>query len=368
MSHARLDLLRSDSSDTSPLAGDVGSVFALSGAISGSHLQAAPALPTAFLTQADAIRIVPPQLSGSGTGLTPTVSQLLNAADNEYEIASVPAGLTPFLVDGSQMRLSDSLTGAQARVWLTPAHQVIVAYQGSTGGENAILNPINAVTGVFTDFGVALRQTPTAYRESAQFARDVIVAAGKQGIGPSDIFLTGHSLGGEESSYAAQQTGLGGIAFESTGIPNSPTAVGNGANFVSIVTDGDVFANYGSDIAAEQPIAPAYVPHGGTFAHWGQLIQIGSQADQDALISAVKDLTTPGLFWAVKLPGVAAKAVLYTAEFHPPGTQAADLGVTLDPAQLTGVLAVQHGPVLPVADLTIPQFQQYALTHPTAGA
>ncbi|MBB3173555.1 putative esterase [Endobacter medicaginis] len=313
-----------------------------------------------FLTAQTAIPVSP---------LTPTVTEFLNAAISEYVIGGVPAGMTPFTVGGQQMTYYDTLTGAVAHAWVSAEHQVVISYAGTTGGENLLLNPLLTAGGLISDLQIYSQQVSTAQTESLAFARSVIAAANAQGYANSQIFVTGHSLGGIEASYVAQQTGLGGIAFEATGIPAASGAVGKGTNFVSVVTDGDPVGNYSTDIQGEQPFAPAYVPTsqgGGSYAHYGTILQIGSAADQAALTTAAT-LTTNLLTSVV---GV-ADLVSLIAEFHLPKSLYTDLDVTATGnllATLPSNIGVAHGAVLPVSGDTIGQLQAYISTHATTTA
>ncbi|WP_050798292.1 hypothetical protein [Commensalibacter intestini] len=100
-----------------------------------------------------------------------------------------------------------------------------------------------------------------------------------------NIFITGHSLGSSVVSYVGQQTGLAGVAFESTGIPSSFTAKGTGDNFVNVVNYGDPWAEYASDTAGNSAIVQA-LPAGasGDFNHYGKVVTVGDKAVQKAFL------------------------------------------------------------------------------------
>ena len=209
---------------------------------------------------------VPPAetYDGPTTGKTPTVAQFLNAAAGEYVLGGTPGGLQPFTVDGKQMTSTNVLTGESAQVWVTPQKQVIIAYQGTTGGTNLLFNPLIAISQVVTDAQVIFTDTtPQAFTDSLTFEQQVEAEAAQQGYDKSDIFVTGHSLGGWEAEYVAQQTGVGGIGFESPGI--NTTVEGNGVDsgFVNVETYGDTAAYLATDLPALQPFMPPYVPAGG---------------------------------------------------------------------------------------------------------
>ncbi len=284
---------------------------------------------------------------------TPTVEQFLDAADAEYSIGGVPPGMTPFDVNGKQVSMTDILTGVSASVWETASHQLIVAYQGTSGGYNLLIDPEITATQVLNDIGNLAGQVTPSEREAAAFANQVVQLAAQQGISSNNIFLTGHSLGGTEAEYAAQQTGLGGMAFEPTGIPKSATAKGDGSNFVDVVTYGDPWGNYSSDIQGEQPFAPAYAPgQSGSLPHYGNVLMIGNPADQQTLSAAASLDSIPIVGFGLS---VAAMVPLFVG-FHLPGEQAYDLGVTL-PNYTAGL----NNPLIPdsqplhYANYTIPQ-------------
>lgn len=321
---------------------------------------ATPSAPAAFLTAQTAI---------PASTLTPTVTEFLNGAVSEYVLGGTPTGMTPFTVNGTQLSYHDDTNGAVSHVWLTAENQVLISFAGTTGGEHLLTNPLLTAGGLISDLQILGQQVSTAQIQSLAFAKTVITAANAQGYANSQIFVTGHSLGGIEASYVAQQTGLGGIAFEATGIPADPRATGTGANFVSVVTNGDPVANYSTDIRGEQPFAPAYVPPsqgGGSYAHYGTILQIGSDADQAALSAAARLITNP---FTAALGVVGAAALI--AEFHLPKSLYTDLNVTATGNLLAtppSNLGVAHGAVLPVSGDTIGQLQAYISTHATTTA
>lgn len=292
--------------------------------------------------------------------LTPTVTQFLNAANAEYVLGGVPAGMHPFAVLGIPVSYTNDLDGVSAQVWVTPQNQIIIAYQGTTGGENIAINPAAAASQLIADIGVYAGVTTPGEIDSLNFANVVVGLAKLEGYSTANIFVTGHSLGGIEAEYVAAKSGLGGIGFESTGLPHF-SGEGVGANFVNIVTDGDPVGNYSSDIAGEQPFAPGYVPGGGSLPHYGNIVTIGSASDEATL---TKDVAKWGDGNLLDQAAVLANLVGLLLDFHLPGTQAHDLGVTLNPySSVVDGGGVQNGPVFNVAGDTIPQLLQAAAGH-----
>lgn len=311
------------------------------------------------LDKTPAAQPTPPPLTytGPATGKTPTVSQFLNAAAAEYVLGGTPGDLKPFTVNGKQMQSTNTLSGESAKAWVTPQGQIIVAYQGTTGGTNLLANPVIAVSQIITDAQVIFTNTtPQAFTDSLAFEQQVAAEAAKQGYSQDDIFVTGHSLGGWEAEYVAQQTGVGGIGFESPGI--NTTVPGNGANsgFVNVETYGDTAAYFATDLPALQPFVPPYVPGGGTKPHYGSIVMIGDPNATTPLVNAAS-------LWGPNPVGDVIFVVDILGNFfehHLPGMQAYNLGVTPDPGVVPW-LGATMGPVESgYGDMTIPELQKAA--------
>ncbi|WP_458318837.1 hypothetical protein [Mycolicibacterium brisbanense] len=314
---------------------------------------------TLGLDKTPAAQPTPPPLTytGPATGKTPTVSQFLNAAAAEYVLGGTPGDLKPFTVDGKQMQSTNTLSGESAKAWVTPQGQIIVAYQGTTGGTNLLANPVIAISQIATDAQVIFTNTtPQAFTDSLAFEQQVAAEAAKQGYSQDDIFVTGHSLGGWEAEYVAQQTGVGGVGFESPGI--NTTVPGNGANsgFVNVETYGDTAAYFATDLPALQPFVPPYVPGGGTKPHYGSIVMIGDPTATTPLVNAAS-------LWGANPIGDVVFVVDILGNFlehHLPGMQAYNLGVTPDPGVVPW-LGATMGPVESgYGDMTIPELQKAA--------
>lgn len=290
--------------------------------------------------------------TGPTTAKTPTVAQFLNASAAAYGLGTTPGGLVPFTVNGFQMASANIISGMAARVWVTPDNQIVISYQGTTGGTNLLFNPFIAVAQILTDLQVIYTQTtPWAFHDALRFAERVQAAAALQGYGTDDIFVTGHSLGGWEAQYVAQQIGLAGIGFESPGM--SSTVPGNGADslFVNVETYGDPAPFMATDLPGLQPFMPPYVPGGGTKPHYGHIVMIGDPAAMTPLLNAVT-------LWRT---GPIRNFVFFVDflgnffQYHLPGIQAYHLGVTPDPGVVPW-LGTARGPVnTGWGDLTIPE-------------
>ncbi len=285
------------------------------------------------------------------------MSQFLNAATRGVRVRRHPGDLKPFVVDGRQMESTNVLSGMSAKAWVTPDGQVIIAYQGTTGGTNLLHNPLIAVSQVIADTQVIFTDTtPQAFTDSLAFEQDVEAAAIAQGYRKEDIFLTGHSLGGWEASYVAQQTGLGGIAFESPGL--NSTVPGNGADsgFVNVLTYGDTAAYFSTDLPGLQPFMPEYVPGGGSKPHYGSIVMIGNPDAAIPLMNSAALLSTGPIGGAIFV----ADILVNFLQYHLPGIQAYHLGVNPDPGVVPW-LGNASGPVnADYADMTIPELQKAA--------
>lgn len=297
--------------------------------------------------------------TGSLTTPTPTVAQFLDAATAEYALGSTPGGLTPLTLKGFPVAYTNVFSGASAQVWVTPQDQVIIAYQGTTGGTNLLFNPLIAISQVLADAqGVLTGTTPMAFTDSLAFARYVQAEAAAQGYPPDSIFVTGHSLGGWEAEYVAQNTGLAGIGFESLGL--STTVAGNGADslFVNVATWGDPASFAASDLPGMLPFAPAYVPGGGSMPHYGPIVLLGDPASQ-------VPLTNAAALWNTSLVGdlvFVVTALAQFLEYHLPGVQAYSLDVDSQPDLLPGT-GIYAGPVYTgYGELSIPEFLLAAST------
>jgi len=287
---------------------------------------------------------------------TPTVSEFINAANCEYLVNAVPAGMRPFMSDGEPVTITDKADGVVAAVFVSAENQIIIAYQGTTGGQNLALDPVAAAAQFITDIGIFLDDTakkgitPVAYRTALNFAQTVVTLATAQGFPASNVFVTGHSLGGIEAEYVSQQTGLGGLSLEATGLATKATAAATGTNFVNLVTDGDPVGNFSSDIPAEQPFAPAFVAQGGKAPHYGPIVLLGNAAAQTTLSRTVANIGNP-----FDAPSILLNLTDLVLEYHLIGVQAHDAGVTLNPYSAqednSGNL---NGPVFNIAALDIP--------------
>ncbi|WP_264021507.1 hypothetical protein [Mycolicibacterium pyrenivorans] len=294
---------------------------------------------------------------GPTTAPTPTVAQFLNASAAGYVLGSTPGGLVPFTVNGFQVVSTNIFSGMVGRAWVTPEGQVIIAYQGTTGGSHLLFNPLITISQVLADLQVIFtRTTPWAFYDALRFAQRVQAAAALQGYGSEDIFVTGHSLGGWEAQYVAQQIGLAGIGFEAPGINTIVPGNGSDSMFVNIGTYGSTAPYMSTDLPGLQPFMPAYVPGGGSKPHYGPIVMIGEPAAMTPLYNA-------SALWGRSLIGSIIFLVDFLGNFfqyHLPGVQAYHLDVAPDPGMVTW-LGTSRGPVhTGYGALTIPQLMKAA--------
>ncbi len=301
---------------------------------------------------------VVPELTYTGptSGDTPTVEQFLNASANAYVLGAQPGDLKPFTVNGFQMQTFNPLSGAVGKAWVTPEGQIIVAYQGTTGGTNLLFHPLIALSQIFTDTQIIFTHTtPQAFWDSLAFERKVEAAALAQGYTTDDIFVTGHSLGGWEAQFVAQKTGRGGIGFEGPGLNTSVPGNGINSNFVNVETYGDTAAYFATDLPGLQPFMPAYDPTGGSKPHYGNIVMIGDP-------EAVNPLFNASALWGPNPINDIVFAVDILGNFfehHLPGMQAYNLGVAPDPGVVPW-LGSYTGAINDWGDLDIYELQHAA--------
>jgi len=233
----------------------------------------------------------------------PTPADYLNLSQAIYTTGGMPtppAGWS--ILDGSNgqpLFESNTATGMQA-VAFTNGSIVVIAYEG-TYPPNLVANVPMAVAQAAADAAIAQDQVPGADPAALAFATSVASAAGSM-----PIYVTGHSLGGEEAAYVQSQADkpgstiaiAGGASFGAPGVPLLTVADTN-QNFTSYVDDGDVV-----------PHAPQGVATVGN-------VQPEGNSDDAALEAA---LNAAGLF------AVAAGIAYYS---HSLTKYANDLGVTL---------------------------------------
>lgn len=110
---------------------------------------------------------------------TPTVSELLNAANWEYQQVDTPADLTPFTVDGQQLTVKNQADGMSCAAWLTPQGQVVISYEGTllVGLVAAAADPAFSANQGAEDLVVISGNTTPGEKDALAFAQTVQSAA-----------------------------------------------------------------------------------------------------------------------------------------------------------------------------------------------
>jgi hypothetical protein len=177
---------------------------------------------------------------------------------------------TPLLISSQESPVY-AANGVYAYAFLTGTRQIVIAFQATADAGQIVKD----------DYPIAIQQAPPAFPYAEKFVEAVKAKA--KDIPNSQIFVTGHSLGGIQAEHLAEKFGYGGVTF---GAPGVPGYVNSGAS--STLTDyidrGDPIGNYASDTKAAEPdFAPA-----SKMDHVGTVKILGSQGEGDALSRAVK--------------------------------------------------------------------------------
>jgi hypothetical protein len=268
-----------------------------------------------------------------------TDSEYLNAANWTYSAnnpsnppgtaPAPPADLRPLMVNGTQLTGRDESTGFFGAAFLTPANQVIIAFEGTTPYASDVQF---AQAQDAADGNIFAGLNPPVYQTALSFTQTALQDAAHQGIGSANVFVTGHSLGAAEAEYVGSQTGLGGATFAGPGIPLGDIGAHDGSNMVDYIQRGDPIANYAIDSNNEGNFQISQ-----TVRHYGETTYIGSPSDNQPLSFLGGSL---GISPDGTLAAVGVLAVVFDV-FHPAPTYAQSLGITLsneDPKDDFGAL------------------------------
>ena len=238
----------------------------------------------------------------------PTIQDYLNLSNAAYTTggaaASAPPGFT-LMTDSSGNPLMESdPSGMQAFAFQDQTTgQIIVAYEG-TNLSNLGTNQSYLDDQIAADAAIANGTTPQANLNALNF----IVQKVAPYAGSNPIYLTGHSLGGEEAEYVEANASAnnlniaGGAVFAAPGVPNQTPINSYNANFTTYLDYGDALGNF--------------VPTDGS--HVGDVQYVGN-----ALAPTIED-NLPLLG-----PGGGAEAVGMALSDHVLSNYANDFGVTL---------------------------------------
>ena len=218
---------------------------------------------------------------------TPSITLLENAANATFWSSTLTTafGLSQMTSSAGKPLEVETANGCTAAAFTDGAGHVIVAFQGTTTAQQSLAD-------VELMGGTSGSQIP-AFQDALAFTKSVEQAAAAKGIAASNVYVTGHSLGGTLAEYVALQTGLGGASFAGSGVPGYQAAKTVPSNFVSFVAHGDAFANWSTD-GSEHVLLGKGIHED----HYGQMVFLGpSSADSltNTIISDYQALA-PSLF------------------------------------------------------------------------
>ena len=246
------------------------------------------------------------QIRKIGTA-APTIQVLAQAAQAAYAPSTAPSlGLRVMLDVAGRPVTITTASGVTATAFIDKAGNVLISYQGTSTAAQYQLD-VAVIAG--TD-GSKL----AGFADALGFARHVQAVAAREGILPTQIYVTGHSLGGTLSSYVASRTGLAGASFASSGIPGYHAPATPAANFINYVDRGDPFANYGTDTAEKGSAVVA----NRAMDHYGSVVQLGNEAAAAALAPFAAAISGYSLvqLQSGHTPATPAQVTLLTNEFN----------------------------------------------------
>jgi hypothetical protein len=255
----------------------------------------------------------------------PSPSDYLNLSNAVYTTNGAtpvaPSGWTLLThSDGTPWVQITTDSGLQAAAFQNnTTHQIVIAFEGTNPGNIGLTTQPLLNAQLAADASIGSGTVPQADDDALAFVQQVATA-----FSGDQIFVTGHSLGGEEAEYVANaatnpENGItitGGATFGAPGVPDAPAGI-TIANFTDYVDYGDPVGNF--------------APSDG--AHVGAVDYVGNP-----LTYVAEEMLAFGLGSLV-----AAQAV--TVQNHLLPNYAADLGVTLSstPAYKYGSLDIVTG-------------------------
>jgi hypothetical protein len=278
--------------------------------------------------------------------LTPTNQQNFDLSYWAYSQAGtpyvdgptqLPDGFSYLMSGGTPVIDYNPYTGFYGAALVSSGGQVVVAFEGTnvfTG------NQTFTAAQSFDDLCITYGILAPSYFSADAFTQTAIVDAEAAGYSAADVSLTGHSLGGADAEYVAQQMGLPGTTFGAPGIATASTPF-SGTNFADYVDRGDPVGSYAPD-GYEVPLLKAQ-----NIAHYGQALYVGPYTNAALLIAAsiayeaAENSTSPS-YAAAEYAASAASVALAASLYHPLGNYAVDLGLTV-PGASGGLSATQSG-------------------------
>jgi Ca2+-binding RTX toxin-like protein len=190
----------------------------------------------------------------SDTQGSPSVTQYLIASDWAYEQVgsqepgfpaatpiNLPSGYSYLMDDGSPVILYNQDTGFYGAALVASTGQVVITFEGTnlTTGNQTFTK-----AQLLDDSLITLGQDAPSYATALAFTKEALSAAATDGYATSDVFVTGHSLGGAEGEFVAATTGLSGATFGAPGIPSADVPATSTSSMVDYVETGDPIGNY----------------------------------------------------------------------------------------------------------------------------
>jgi hypothetical protein len=202
----------------------------------------------------------------------PILADYLEAANAVYTgpttgtTTVTPPDLTPLVINGQVIATEIDADGFSAQAFVDSAGHVVVAFEGTVPNTTTTYGTASLAA----DAQIMLGNIPRAFTDAESFVQRLIAT---DGISASDIFVTGHSLGGAEAEAVVSSiSGLGGgVIFGAPGI--AVTSLRTNLNLTDYVDYGDPVGNFGTDTAS----GALYSPQG--TRHVGQVVMVGSAAD-----------------------------------------------------------------------------------------
>ena len=228
-------------------------------------------------------------------------------------------GLEPLIVNGQTVKILNEKKGVYAEAFISTGsapRQIVIGFEGTNAYSYS-----KSFTGsqVYNDGAIFAGKTALGAKPSVAFARKVAMDAAGLGVDPSNIFLTGHELGGTLAQYASAKTGLGGATFGAAGIKLSGS--GTATNFTNYVNAGDPIGNYAS---GDSPLGPLILSP--QIQHYGSenILQTPGVDLQQQLASVVQQYY-PAHDYAQLASGI----LPYAAFLNPLSAYATNLNVNL---------------------------------------
>ena len=249
----------------------------------------------------------------------------------------LPDGFSYLMSAGAPVIDYQPASGFYGAALVGPSGQVVITFEGTnlyTG------NDIFTTAQSIDDTAISYGWLAPSYFTAEAFTDTVIGDAEAAGISETAISLAGHSLGGADAEYVAQQTGLPGVTFGAPGIATAATPY-SGTNVFDYVDRGDPVGSYAPD-GYEVPLLLSQ-----NIAHFGQALYVGPYSNAALLVAAsiayvaAENSTSPS-YAAAEYAASAASVALAADEFHPLSNYAIDLGLTV-PGATGGLFASQDG-------------------------